>query len=363
MVYIYALIGRLVLYPYLLYRAGHHLSGRACRYLLGYFALEFALSTLALGLHNFVMHPLMSFLMTLNIFVFFSTGYASLFVIAMHLRECLLGSKAKIGNARRGKMVFAIALGIFLVCGYIGYRNVAELRVNRQELRLTPEATRHLSLALATDIHIGEGITDTYVRRIVEAIQAQQPDLILIGGDYIDHFGKYAYEPQMMELMRRLSAPDGVYYVAGNHEYRADSLEKLNWVKEVGGILLRDSIVYPRGGAYALIGRDDFVQKSRASLASLTAQLKSRPLNILLEHTPEGLDSLAGSPIHLALYGHTHGGQIFPNQLTVFFKYGIASGKAHRGDTELFVSSGAGSAGAPYRIGTRSEIVIYDIYY
>lgn len=370
MVYIYAFLGRLALYPYLLYRLSRCTSEGSYRWIYRAFVLEFALSTLALLVHHFIMHSVMSLIMSAGLFIFFSIGYVAgglitIDLLAWRARRLGLGPKLSSGGRQRLQRVSALlGIGLFFGTVYVGYHNVRDLHVERRTLQLPREGSpRHLRLVLATDIHIGEGITHSYVERIVNAILAEHPDVILIGGDYIDHYSKYAYQPEMMQTMSRLKARDGVFYVPGNHEYRADSTAKLDWVSLVGGTLLRDSIVYPDSGSYALIGRDDYVQKSRQSLQNILDHLKPHALTIMLEHTPEQLDSLEGSPIDLALYGHTHGGQLFPNHIPVWLRYGITSGSKQVGATEVYVSSGAGSAGAPYRIGTRSEIVVYDIDY
>lgn len=374
MVYIYAFIGRLLIYPYLMYRTRGLMPDRWVRFFYGVLLGEFALSTVALLLHSYVMHPLMSLMMSLDLFIFFSAGYATAMLIVLNIIKRiwrLCGGRSGVGDSLRLRIergIALVALGVFVSSMVLGYNNVRNLHVERRnsvgrQTQAMPK--RHLRLVLITDLHIGEGITLGHISRVVEHALSERPDVVLIGGDYIDHHSKYAYQPEIMEVMRQLATvPEGAYYVTGNHEYRADSTAKLEWVAQVGGVLLRDSVVYPRGvGDYALIGRDDYVQKGRKPLNELIGATSDSPLTILLEHTPEELSQLEGTPIDLALYGHTHGGQLFPNHLSVWLKYGIVSGGRRIGDTEVYVSSGAGSAGAPYRIGTRSEIVVYDLDY
>ena len=151
--------------------------------------------------------------------------------------------------------------------------------------------------------------------------------------------------------------------MAGNHEYRVDTTASFNWVKAVGGTLLLDSIAYPRDGAYSIIGRRDYVDSTRKTLNTLIQELKPRSYNILLEHTPEGLaEDLPNTPLDYALYGHTHGGQIWPYGYALKFKYDLPSGKARFGNTTAIVSSGVGAAGTLFRIGTQSEIILLNLY-
>lgn len=377
MVYIYSIIYRLVLYPYLLWRGRKALSHTWYRRLRMTLLVEFLLALLGVLIHRYIEHSLMSFYMSMGLFIFFSLGYASVFALLINglrlLDERYLGWYARLDSRIKlwaERLVWLLSGVIFLGTMYSGYLNVADPATRYHRLVIdrlanpSIPAEHRLRLALLTDLHIGEGITPGYVEQAVDRTLAEKPDLVLIGGDYIDHDHKYAYTERVMQAMRRLNqAPYGVYYVLGNHEYRVDTLANMRWVEQVGGTLLVDSVAQPAGGLINLIGRDDYVNRSRAMLEQLTRGLDTSRPTILLEHTPEGLDSLKGESIDLALYGHTHGGQLWPMPLLIWLKYGIVSGTERIGQTEVCVTSGIGAAGAPYRIGTRSELVIYDLYW
>lgn len=377
MVYIYSIIYRLVLYPYLLWRGRKALSHTWYRRLRMTLLVEFLLALLGVLIHRYIEHSLMSFYMSMGLFIFFSLGYASVFALLINglrlLDERYLGWYARLGSRIKlwaERLVWLLSGVIFLGTMYSGYLNVADPATRYHRLVIdrlanpSIPAEHRLRLALLTDLHIGEGITPGYVEQAVDRTLAEKPDLVLIGGDYIDHDHKYAYTERVMQAMRRLNqARHGVYYVLGNHEYRVDTLANMRWVEQVGGTLLVDSVAQPAGGLINLIGRDDYVNRSRAMLEQLTQGLDTSRPTILLEHTPEGLDSLKGESIDLALYGHTHGGQLWPMPLLIWLKYGIVSGTERIGQTEVCVTSGIGAAGAPYRIGTRSELVIYDLYW
>lgn len=370
MVYIYAFVGRLFFYPYLSFKCARLLPDRFCRILNAVFLLEFILSTLSLLLHRFMISELMSLVMSVNIYIFFALGYTTALLLLLNGGQWFIErlSRRKLSDycnwqARYRLDIAVAALAVLTFVGvlYGGYRGGHDTVITRYTIGDTSrEAIARI--ALITDLHIGEGVTLPHIRQVVDKTMALRPDLILFGGDYIDHDGKYARDPKVIELMRQLSAPDGVYFVPGNHEYRADSTNKFDWVKDIGFTLLRDSIVYPRGDTYSLIGRNDYVQQDRQSLDSLLAQLQPKPYNILLEHTPEGLDSLSTTPIDIALYGHTHAGQVFPYKYLLHLKYDLPYGMAEYGRARAIVSSGAGAAGALFRLGTRSEIVLITLY-
>lgn len=377
MVYIYSIIYRLILYPYLIWSGRKALNPTWWRRLRWLLAGEFSLALIGVLIHRYIQHPVMSIYMSAGLFIFFSLGYASAFALVMNALRLLdrryLGWYENLPPTLRRwieRCIWGISIVIFFSTMYFGYKNVAEPEVVRQRLvverlvKPSSPAVHRFRLALLTDIHIGEGVTPRYIEHAVRLTLNENPDLVLIGGDYIDHDNKYAYTDRVMNAMRELAGVRlGAYYVLGNHEYRLDTLGNMAWVEQVGGRLLVDSVVNIGNGLINLIGRDDYVSKSRASIQDLTQRLDTSRPTILLEHTPEGLGKLRNEPIDLALYGHTHGGQLYPMPLVTWLKYGIISGNKTVGNTPVFVSSGVGAAGAPYRIGTKSQIVIYDLYW
>ena len=377
MVYLYSVLCCLVLFPYLGWRAGQVLGPRLRRVFWGLLVLIFVLFSIALLIHRRFEADWMSAVMNGSVYIFFSTMYATAVVVGVNIlryidaRTLKLYASARPAVKQGVKVVaFIAALAVFFTTMVIGHRNVRYPRVMYQKYtvkRLVPEGAqpeKRMRLVFFSDLHIGEAMTPDYIARAVKLIQDQQPDLILCGGDFIDHRAVYAYDPRVMASLRSLHAPMGVYYVLGNHEYRDDLEANIRWVSEVGGTLLRDSIAFPGNGPLTLIGRDDWVNGNRKPFEVIANE--ADPLRgpvVLMEHTPASIDSIGDSPVDLILCGHTHGGQIWPGQLMVWWRYGMVSGTRPVGEREVCISSGIGSAGATYRVGTRSEIRVYDLYW
>lgn len=377
MVYLYSVLCCLFLFPYLGWRAGQVLGPRLRRAFWGLLVLIFVLFSIALLIHRRFEADWMSAVMNGSVYIFFSTMYATAVVVGVNLlryidaRTFKLYASARPAVKQGAKVVAFIAtLAVFFTTMVIGHRNVRYPRVMYQKYtvkRLVPEGAqpeKRMRLVFFSDLHIGEAMTPDYIARAVKLIQDQQPDLILCGGDFIDHRAVYAYDPRVMASLRSLHAPMGVYYVLGNHEYRDDLEANIRWVSEVGGTLLRDSIAFPGDGPLTLIGRDDHVNGNRKPFEVIANE--ADPLRgpvVLMEHTPASIDSIGDSPVDLILCGHTHGGQIWPGQLMVWWRYGMVSGTRPVGEREVCISSGIGSAGATYRVGTRSEIRVYDLYW
>ena len=377
MVYLYSVLCCLFLFPYLGWRAGQVLGPRLRRVFWGLLVLIFVLFSIALLIHRRFEADWMSAVMNGSVYIFFSTMYATAVVVGVNVlryidaRTLKLYASARPAVKQGVKVVaFIAALAVFFTTMVIGHRNVRYPRVMYQKYtvkRLVPEGAqpeKRMRLVFFSDLHIGEAMTPDYIARAVKLIQDQQPDLILCGGDFIDHRAVYAYDPRVMASLRSLHAPLGVYYVLGNHEYRDDLEANIRWVSEVGGTLLRDSIAFPGDGPLTLIGRDDWVNGNRKPFEVIANE--ADPLRgpvVLMEHTPASIDSIGDSPVDLILCGHTHGGQIWPGQLMVWWRYGMVSGTRPVGEREVCISSGIGSAGATYRVGTRSEIRVYDLYW
>lgn len=377
MVYLYSVLCCLFLFPYLGWRAGQVLGPRLRRAFWGLLVLIFVLFSIALLIHRRFEADWMSAVMNGSVYIFFSTMYATAVVVGVNIlryidaRTLKLYASARPAVKQGAKVVaFIAALAVFFTTMVIGHRNVRYPRVMYQKYtvkRLVPEGAqpeKRMRLVFFSDLHIGEAMTPDYIARAVKLIQDQQPDLILCGGDFIDHRAVYAYDPRVMASLRSLHAPMGVYYVLGNHEYRDDLEANIRWVSEVGGTLLRDSIAFPGDGPLTLIGRDDWVNGNRKPFEVIANE--ADPLRgpvVLMEHTPASIDSIGDSPVDLILCGHTHGGQIWPGQLMVWWRYGMVSGTRPVGEREVCISSGIGSAGATYRVGTRSEIRVYDLYW
>ena len=377
MVYLYSVLCCLFLFPYLGWRAGQVLRPRLRRAFWGLLVLIFVLFSIALLIHRRFEADWMSAVMNGSVYIFFSTMYATAVVVGVNIlryidaRTLKLYASARPAVKQGVKVVaFIAALAVFFTTMVIGHRNVRYPRVMYQKYtvkRLVPEGAqpkKRMRLVFFSDLHIGEAMTPDYIARAVKLIQDQQPDLILCGGDFIDHRAVYAYDPRVMASLRSLHAPLGVYYVLGNHEYRDDLEANIRWVSEVGGTLLRDSIAFPGDGPLTLIGRDDWVNGNRKPFEVIANE--ADPLRgpvVLMEHTPASIDSIGDSPVDLILCGHTHGGQIWPGQLMVWWRYGMVSGTRPVGEREVCISSGIGSAGATYRVGTRSEIRVYDLYW
>ena len=141
-------------------------------------------------------------------------------------------------SLRYGTLI-AIVLTIFVMqLGYVHYRNpkVVEHSFSSEKIS-SPKR-----IVAISDVHLGYGTNRRALEHYVELINAQNPDMVLIVGDLIDNSVRPVEEQRMEEVLNRISAPDGLFMVVGNHEYISgiDAVER--FVDKTDITLLRDSV-------------------------------------------------------------------------------------------------------------------------
>jgi uncharacterized protein len=191
-------------------------------------------------------------------------------------------------------------------------------------------------------------------------INAQHPDLILIGGDLIDNSVIPLYEQNMKEEIDKLKAPLGIYMVPGNHEYYSGINESAKFIGSTKIRLLRDTVVTLQN-CLQIIGRDDYTNHNRKTLKELTTTIdRNRPI-ILLDHQPRHLHETQAEGINLQFSGHTHHGQIWPISWITDKIFEQSHGYKKWGNSNIYVSSGLSLFGPPFRIGTQSDMAVFNI--
>ena len=217
-----------------------------------------------------------------------------------------------------------------------------------------PSTKAQKKIVMLSDLHLGYHIDRKEFARWVDIINAEHPDLILIGGDIIDISVRPLLLENVAEEFHRLKAP--VYACLGNHEYYASEPKAKEFYDKAGVVLLRDRVANVDG--ITIIGRDDRTNPHRKSLKELMKQVDRNHYMILLDHQPYHLEEAEKAGIDFQFSGHTHDGQVWPISWITKSMYEKSFGYLKKGNTEYYVSSGMGIWGAKFRIGTRSEYVV-----
>jgi predicted MPP superfamily phosphohydrolase len=259
---------------------------------------------------------------------------------------------------------YGFILSLLLTSGLLIYGYICYQHPQRQSIRLhidKPLINRDkLKVVAISDWHLGLGTGKEKLKKDVDRINAEKPDLILIGGDLIDNSLGPVVAQQMETELNRLAAPMGVYMVPGNHEYISGIEDCSHFIEKTQIKLLKDSIATLPCGLQ-LVGRDDRSNRDRLSVRDLVPLTDpSRPV-ILIDHQPVelGITEAVGFA-DLQFSGHTHNGQVFPLSLLTAHLFDISHGYEKRGQTHFYVSSGISLWGPPFRIGTCSEWVVFE---
>lgn len=293
--------------------------------------------------------------------VLYEIGTSSIFIMLYLLMLFLLADVAKIfhiipkgllySNIYSSIVVMIIIISVF-VYGNINYNNK-----KRVELSLVTEKNierDNFKIVLMSDLHLGYNNRKAEFARWVEKMNAENPDLILIGGDIIDTSIKPLIEEEISNEFKKLSAP--VYACLGNHEYFSGRQSAIEFYKESGINLLIDSVA--NLSSISIIGRDDASNAGRKSVAELMNDALPGNYTVVLDHQPYNLNETEEAGVDFQFSGHTHRGQVWPISWITDMMFEDSYGRLQKGNTQYYVSSGIGIWGGKYRIGTRSEYVV-----
>lgn len=287
---------------------------------------------------------LLSFLFLASLISWIVLGFASLAGIGLNFHLLV-------------QAAFAIAIGL----GVYGIWNANWTRITRARVRLEnlPDAWRGRKAALISDVHLGHVRNRNFLLRLIAKVLSQQPDLVLIAGDLFDGTAIDAYSA--VEPLNQLTAPHGVYFVAGNHEQFGDDSKYLSAIAATGVRVLKNERVNVDG--LQIVG---IPYRDAATNGGLASVMRSIPLDrqhasILLTHAPDDPATAEALGFSLQLSGHTHLGQFVPwswmaRRVYRQFVYGLS----RIGRMQVFTSSGAGTWGPPLRLGSNPEIVMLE---
>jgi predicted MPP superfamily phosphohydrolase len=218
-------------------------------------------------------------------------------------------------------------------------------------------------IAFLTDLHYSAVVPRWFLARAVSTALALEPDLILLGGDFLSHRQRYA--AGLVELLKPLAAPDGVFAVLGNHDHYVGA-EVVRGVLAAVGVreLLNASAVIRRGtAALSLVGVGD-LRFDVIDFAAAVAGLPADVPRVVLSHDPD-VFAYWPSPIRLDLMlsGHTHGGQahlplLGPPYVPSQFGFRYLAGHIRERDRQLYVSRGVGVITAPIRWRCPPEVTL-----
>ncbi|MFD4867956.1 metallophosphoesterase [Streptomyces sp. NPDC058412] len=274
-------------------------------------------------------------------------------VMALELTRRRFVARA-VGGAAAAVAVGTVATGTY---GVLRGPSVRRVQVPLAKL---PRAAHGFRIAVVSDVHLGPVLGRAHTQRIVDTVNRTQPDLIAIVGDLVD--GSVPDLGPAAEPLRRLSARHGSYFVTGNHEYFSGAQQWIDHVRELGLNPLENARrALPH---FDLAGVNDIQGELEGKGPDFQAALGDRDRSraaVLLAHQPVVIHDAVRHGVDLQLSGHTHGGQLWPGNYLAELANPTVAGLERYGDTQLYVSRGAGAWGPPVRVGAPSDITVVEL--
>jgi predicted MPP superfamily phosphohydrolase len=320
-------------------------------------------------------------------------GYISLVFILLVLNDVLRLAGAALGAAgrltrriasgvrleprtydpgRRRFLTNAVNAGILSTSGLLTGYGLYEARRRPAVERVTipldglPPAFEGYRIVQISDMHVGPTIKRDWSEMVTEIVNGQGADAVVFTGDLPD--GSVPALRDDVAPLARLEAPDGLFFVTGNHEYYSGVLPWLDEVRRLGfTVLINEHRLIERdGGKIVMAGitdwyGGDFLESHRMDPEAALAGAPPGAVRILLAHQPRQIFAAAKQGVDLQLSGHTHGGQyIFWNVLAALQQPYI-KGLHRYGSCWIYVNRGTGYWGPPLRIGVPSEITLISL--
>lgn len=299
---------------------------------------------------------------SLTLLIYLVLTFSITDIIKFLLRKVNINGKIIIHVKRIYCSGISIFLMVFVLVAF-GAWNAQRQVITNYDVNINKNVTKNnsLNIVMISDIHIGIGIKEKGIDKLVNSINELNPDIVFFCGDIVDESTTKALKIYYGKAFKNITSKYGVYAITGNHEYIGDLDETIHYLEEANIKVLQDEAVKIDNSFY-VIGKNDpaSVNRMKNNLKTINELVKdvdtSYPI-ILLNHRPIGIEEAKDAKVDLQLSGHTHKGQFFPGDVFTHMIFEDDYGYLKKDDFNLIVSSGYGTWGPPIRIGTKGEIV------
>lgn len=276
----------------------------------------------------------------------------------------------------RKPICFFLSLLFLLVCvcliyGYYEARNIVLKEFVFKHKDVPPSFVGKKIIFIA-DIHCNRFFDKERVAKLVETINERHPDIILMGGDYIE--SDTIYQQHFFEEIAKLESKDGVYAVLGNHDHWANAPLVRQRFEEIGINICDNRSYWIRTDEDSIkIGGVGDMWENTQIVENTLNDVGNDDFCILLSHNPEYLDRLGTQPIDLVLSGHNHGGQVtlfglwapvLPNtmhQTWIDTEQKYRQGWISKNNIRMYTTTGIGMGNIPFRFFSPPEIVEFTL--
>lgn len=285
----------------------------------------------------------------------------SLFDALWSLAEKKLGKKSK--------RYYSGVIAIVFTGIYLGIGAYLDFNVWKTEYSIdTDKEIGELKVAMIADSHVGSTFSDKGFAEHLKAIQAENPDVLIISGDFVDDGTSKEEMLGSCAALGDIKTKYGIYFVFGNHDkgyynnraYTGQDI--INELEKYGVIVLQDEATLIDDRFY-IIGRQDRSVKGRKSIGDLVEGLDKSKYMIVADHQPKEYNDHEKAGVDLVLSGHTHGGQVFPSNIITDIANADDKvyGHEQRNNTNFIVTSGISDWEIIFKTCCYSEYVIVNI--
>ncbi|MCA9790164.1 MAG: metallophosphoesterase [Candidatus Eremiobacteraeota bacterium] len=299
------------------------------------------------------------------------------FLVYVSLADVVRTAPAESGGARLTRRAFLASGGATLAVAAYGAGYEREhLTFSHRDLPLRdlPPSLEGRRLVLLSDLHRGPLVSMDYLHEVIKKVNALQPDLVLLPGDFISKSPDYY--PDVAEILAGLRPRIASLATLGNHDHWEGAELARQAITEAGVLLLDNSNIYLDARAeltveaargLCLAGVDD-LWEGKPDLALALRGVAPEVPRILLSHNPDLAEEegASGLRVDLQVSGHTHGGQIVLPGLgpvATGSRYGLkyVAGAVNGPGWPVYVTRGIGTSMLPARLGSPPEIVVFDL--
>lgn len=235
------------------------------------------------------------------------------------------------------------------------------------ELPGLPGDFHGLRLVQISDLHVGTWINQPLLAEAIQAVNQQQPDLVVMTGDFVT-FEPRRYAPTLTTELSKIAAPLGVVAVLGNHDHWSGARVVKHALCQAGITVLRNEVArLQRGESCLYLCGLDSAAAEKDDFPLLLSRLPDGAAAILLAHEPDLADeSAASGRFMLQLSGHSHGGQIVlpligaPVTPRLGRKY--RAGLYQIDGMQHYTNRGLGAAELHLRVNCPPEITVFELH-
>lgn len=258
------------------------------------------------------------------------------------------------------KNIGGCAIFTVIILCFWGIYNAYTPVVHKTTMQLETPIKEPIRIVVASDFHLGILSDQQHLQNFVNLANEAKPDVVFLVGDLVDDDPKWFVEQGMAAILSTLETTYGVYGVLGNHEYYGGQIDALVKEMEKANVhMLLDETIRIDDLLY-ITGQEDVTNEQRLHIEQLAPATNDLPW-FVLNHTPNDLTSPLDAGVDAHFSGHTHKGQLWPNEWITNQIFEVDYGHVKKESMHVLVSSGFGFWGPPMRIGSQSELWIVDV--